>query len=121
MRKRRHHRVYFFVSWALALVAGATALVVNPLGTVSAPASGAARTYVSQRSGSDSSVCSVTAPCRTFAGALAKTVPGGEIIVLDSGAYGMVTITRSVSIVAPDGQGKDGIERALRARAVDSA
>ena len=35
--------------------------------------------------------------------ALAKTAPGGEIIVLDSAGYGPVVINKPVSIVAPPG------------------
>ena len=42
-------------------------------------------------------------PCRDFATALAATNPNGEIIVLDSGGYGAVTIGQSVSIIAPPG------------------
>jgi hypothetical protein len=47
--------------------------------------------------------CALGAPCRTFAGALAATNPGGEILALDSAGYGPVTIDRSVSITGPDG------------------
>jgi len=41
----------------------------------------------------------VTAPCRTFAFALTQTAAGGEIDVLDPAGYGMVTITKAISIV----------------------
>jgi hypothetical protein len=47
--------------------------------------------------------CALGAPCRTFAGALAATNAGGEILALDSAGYGPVTIDRSVSITGPDG------------------
>jgi hypothetical protein len=40
----------------------------------------------------------VVAPCRTFAGAISKTAAGGEISVLDSGDFGAVTITKSITI-----------------------
>src|SRR5215472_4077707 len=60
------------------------------------------RTFVSG-SGSDANPCSLGAPCRSFAGALAQTNAGGEIVVLDSAGYGSVTITKSISINAPDG------------------
>src|SRR5499427_9349319 len=56
------------------------------------------RTFVSG-TGSDSNPCSLGAPCRSFAGALAQTSPGGEIAVLDTAGYGAVTITQAVSIV----------------------
>ena len=56
------------------------------------------RTFVSG-TGSDANPCSLTLPCRTFAGALLNTLPGGEIYVLNTGGYGAVTINKSVSIV----------------------
>jgi hypothetical protein len=62
----------------------------------------AQRTFVAS-TGVDSNPCSLTAPCRTFTQALSSTASGGEIIVLDSAAYGPVTIAQSVSIVAPPG------------------
>ena len=36
------------------------------------------RTFVSG-AGNDANPCSLTAPCRSFTGALAQTSPGGEI------------------------------------------
>jgi hypothetical protein len=47
--------------------------------------------------------CGITTPCRSFGSALTVTASGGEIVVLDSGGYGRVTIDRSASIVAPPG------------------
>src|SRR5215469_14955580 len=60
------------------------------------------RTFVSG-TGSDSNPCSLSAPCRSFAGALAQTSPGGEIAVVDTADYGVVTITKSISIVNEEG------------------
>jgi hypothetical protein len=48
--------------------------------------------------GNDSNTCSRIAPCKTFAGAIDKTAAGGEILVLDPGSYGTVTITKSITI-----------------------
>lgn len=49
--------------------------------------------------GTDAGTCaSVTAPCRTFAYAHNQTSAGGEILALDAGDYGPVTITKSLSI-----------------------
>jgi hypothetical protein len=48
--------------------------------------------------GSDANPCSRTEPCKTFAGALARTGAKGEINVLDPGGFGTVTITKSVTI-----------------------
>ncbi len=55
------------------------------------------RTWVSGI-GDDAAPCSRIAPCKTFAGALVNTDAGGEISVLDPGGYGVVTITKSVTI-----------------------
>src|SRR5215831_11702938 len=60
------------------------------------------RTFVSG-TGSDANPCSLAAPCRSFAGALAQTSAGGEIAVLDTAGYGTVTITKAVSIVNEEG------------------
>ena len=73
------------------------------LAVTSAPAFAAAqRTFVAS-TGSDANACSLVAPCRTFGHAITQTSAGGEVIVLDSGGYGPVTITQSVSIIAPPG------------------
>jgi hypothetical protein len=62
------------------------------------------RVFVSARSGNDANTCdNILAPCQTFAGAVTKLNPGGEAIVLDSGGYGKVTITQSLTIEAPPG------------------
>ena len=72
---------------------------------VSTPANAlATRTWVSG-TGSDANPCSRTAPCQTFAGAISKTAPHGEISVLDPGGYGGVTITKSISIVSEGSEG----------------
>jgi len=59
----------------------------------------ATRTWVSGV-GDDANPCSRTAPCKTFAGAISKTAPSGEINVLDPGGFGAVTITKSITIRA---------------------
>jgi hypothetical protein len=64
-----------------------------------AAAFGESRTWVSGV-GDDANPCSRTAPCKTFAGAISKTEAGGEIDVLDSGGFGAVTITKSITISA---------------------
>ena len=57
----------------------------------------ATRTWVSGV-GDDANPCSRTAPCKTFAGAISKTAPGGEIDCLDPGGFGALTITKSITI-----------------------
>jgi hypothetical protein len=61
----------------------------------------ATRTWVSGV-GDDVNPCSRTAPCKTFAGAISKTFINGEIDVLDPGGFGVITITKSITI---DGTG----------------
>ena len=48
--------------------------------------------------GDDVNNCSRTAPCKTFAGAISKTADGGIINCLDSSGFGVVTITKSITI-----------------------
>jgi len=57
----------------------------------------ATRTWVSGV-GDDANPCSRTAPCKTFAGAILKTVGGGEITALDPGGFGPVIISKSITI-----------------------
>lgn len=57
----------------------------------------ATRTWVSGV-GDDVNPCSRTAPCKTFAGAISKTATNGEINCLDNGAFGAVTLTKSITI-----------------------
>jgi hypothetical protein len=61
------------------------------------PMGGATRTWVSGV-GDDVNPCSRTAPCKTFAGAISKTIANGEVNCLDPGGFGAVTITKSISI-----------------------
>ena len=58
------------------------------------------RSFVSAATGSDLNNCTRPAPCRNFAAAIAQTQPNGEVIVLDSGGYGVVTITQGVALEA---------------------
>jgi hypothetical protein len=61
------------------------------------PSHAQTRTWVSGV-GDDLNPCSRTAPCKTFAGAISKTAIFGEINFLDSGGFGAVTITKSITI-----------------------
>jgi hypothetical protein len=79
----------------LLLSLAAVATVVS-LGAGTAQAQ-ATRTWVSGV-GDDANPCSRTAPCKTFAGAISKTAPGGEINCLDPGGFGGVTITKAITI-----------------------
>ena len=63
----------------------------------------ATRTWVSGV-GDDANPGSRTAPCKTFAGAIAKTAPGGEIDCLDPGGFGALTITKAITLDGGGGQ-----------------
>jgi hypothetical protein len=73
----------------------ATAAVIMVSGSLARAQ--ATRTWVSGV-GDDANPCSRTAPCKTFAGAISKTAPSGEINVLDPGGFGAVTITKPITI-----------------------
>ena len=47
--------------------------------------------------------CPVTAPCKTFAGALPVVADKGEIVAMDTAPYGSVTINKNVTITAAPG------------------
>src|SRR5688572_30570917 len=64
---------------------------------VNASAALPTRTWVS-REGDDSLPCGYTSPCRTLAVAYGKTEAGGMISVIDSGPYGQLTISKSITI-----------------------
>ena len=70
------------------------------------PAHAVQRVFVSAISGNDANTatgCAASAPCRWFAGAITAVDANGEIVAMDSGAYGAVTITKSVSIISAPG------------------
>src|ERR1700712_3385042 len=57
----------------------------------------ATRTWVSGL-GDDANPCSRTAPCKTFPGAYSKTAAGGEIDVIDPGGFGVVSVSKALTI-----------------------
>src|SRR5947209_5584215 len=75
----------------------------QPAGPVSIASGSAQRSFVSAHHGNDANPCTVTLPCRNCAAAIAPTAAGGEVIALDSGGYGPVTIGSSISLIAPPG------------------
>src|SRR5471030_858435 len=80
----------------LALLLGMACLSWLALAPSTAMAQ-ATRTWVSGV-GDDVNPCSRTAPCKTFAGAISKTLADGEINCLDPGGWGALTITKSIKI-----------------------
>lgn len=63
------------------------------------------RTWVSGVGDDLSASCARTAPCKTFAGAVSKTLAGGEINCLDPGGFGALTITKSLTVDCHDVMG----------------
>src|SRR5262249_59893223 len=62
------------------------------------------RVFASARSGNDANDCSnIATPCQTLQGAVTQVAAGGVVLVLDSGGYGPVTITKAVTIDVPTG------------------
>lgn len=85
------HRTYSIIAaFALTLMLAAVAQAL-PL-----------RTFVAT-TGNDANDCTFNTPCRTFAGAVAKTEPGGEITALDSGNYAVVNVDRALTLQAAPG------------------
>jgi len=82
------------------LLGAALLISAIPIAPVQAQAT---RTWVSGV-GDDANPCSRIAPCKTFAGAISKTLAGGEIDCLDPGGFGAVTITKSITIDCGAGQ-----------------
>lgn len=69
------------------------------------PAQAVQRAYVSMN-GNDANTasgCPSTAPCRWFSTAVTVVDPNGELVVLDSGAYGTFIISQSITISAAPG------------------
>jgi hypothetical protein len=85
----------------IAIVIAAVLAFATALPTLPAQAQNS-RSFVSS-TGLDTNNCSLAAPCRSFAGAYAKTNAGGEIDVLDTAGYGPLTITGAISIVNDGG------------------
>jgi hypothetical protein len=82
------------------IITSLSVVTLLALGLSAAPAHAQlARTYVSSVNGNDANDCNRLTPCRTFQVAHNKTLPNGEITVLDPGGYGAVTITRNISII----------------------
>jgi hypothetical protein len=85
---------------AFLTILGAALTALLPAAPASAQAT---RTWVSGV-GDDANPCSRTAPCKTWAGAISKTAPGGEIDALDPGGFGALTITKSITLDGGGGQ-----------------
>jgi hypothetical protein len=70
---------------------------------ISTVASLSAQAQRARENGNDANPCTGGSPCKTFQHAHEVVLPGGEISILDTGGYGTLTITKSLSIVNPLG------------------
>ena len=55
--------------------------------------------YLSMKSGHDTGICPITAPCASLNYALSVSSGGGQVIVLDSGVFSPIVLTQAISIV----------------------
>jgi hypothetical protein len=85
-----------------AFVVGLGCLLTPAVASAATAPPGVTKTWVST-TGHDTGTCPITAPCQTFQYAHDQTAAGGEIDVKDSGGYGLLTITKSISINAAEG------------------
>jgi len=100
----------------LKITLAAFAIALPALGLVPNPAQAQpARVFVAAQ-GLDSNPCTFAAPCRTFQHAHDVVAAGGEIDVLDPAGYGLLNITKAISI---QGHGFAGIAAAPGSNAVD--
>ena len=77
----------------------ATAFALLPIAATAA----SQRTFVASYGSDASPSCSLAAPCRSFNAAIGNTNPGGEVVILDTAAYGVMTINKSIKIIGPSG------------------
>ena len=92
------------VKFAMAAIAAATLFSLASVSSVQAQNS---RSWVASN-GNDGNNCLRANPCLTFNGALAKTNPGGEINVVDSGDYGAGALIDKSIVIQNDGAGTAG-------------
>jgi hypothetical protein len=88
-----------FSSFALGLAV----IVGAAIATANVAAAQPIRTYLAL-TGSDSNPCTFAQPCKSAQHAHDVVAAGGEIRMLDPGSFGLVTITKAVSILG-DGHG----------------
>jgi hypothetical protein len=77
----------------------AVALAFFSLSVLAQPA----RTFISAATGDDLNACSLASPCRNLARGVAAVAASGEVVALDSGGYGVATISKSVTVAIPAG------------------
>jgi len=84
-------RMSRFVLAVLGIVAAAT------------PAQATQQRSFVKSTGSDLNNCTLAFPCRSFNAAIAQTLGGGEVVILDTAGYGPMVIDKSIKIIGPSG------------------
>lgn len=82
------NRTAIVITAGLALAAALSAAPAQALNN---------RSFVSAQ-GSDGNPCTAPSPCRSYQTAHDSTNAGGEVVTLDSAGFGLVTITKSLTI-----------------------
>src|SRR5215208_2329332 len=101
-RKRREELPMARMVVLLALLGVVVAAATAWAGPNTAAVTQIQRTFVST-GGSDANPCTRAEPCRNFVAALPNTLGGGEVVALDSGGYGPLTIDKAVSVIGAPG------------------
>jgi Right handed beta helix region len=83
-----------FVQPALVLLLAATFLTAGQAQSV---------VFVSAKTGADGNPCTLAAPCRSLTFAHSTVAANGRIVVMDSGDYSDLNITKSVTVEAAPG------------------
>lgn len=78
-------------------------LIIFGLNNISAQIQAQRVTYVTANGGSDTNLCTRSAPCRQIQRGVNLALRGGSVIILDSGEYDPFTITKSVTISTEKG------------------
>src|SRR5581483_2916438 len=81
-----------------------TAIACAVLGWTATPALALNGRSFDSAQGSDTNSCSLAAPCRTLQVAVNNTNAGGEVVVLNSAGYGIVTINKEITISSTGAQ-----------------
>jgi hypothetical protein len=82
----------------------AVVIALAMLGLTAQAFAAAQRTFVAS-TGSDVGPppCSLALPCLSFNVAISQTLPGGEVVILDTAGYGPMTINKSPKVIGPTG------------------
>lgn len=80
------------------------AIALGLLGlAATAPAWSAQQRSFVKSTGVDTNPCTLTSPCRSFNVAIANTLTGGEVVILDTAGYGPMLIDKEIKIIGPTG------------------